>query len=107
MLIRPIIVVKFLAFWTRWIFPKEFRNPETFSNLEKALDLLDKNPSYYETQYDSQITLVKLTGGISLLIFSYRSVWFFQVDDELINNSSWLVDIVLLVKDYKQNVCQN
>jgi hypothetical protein len=68
-LIRPIIVVKFLAFWTRWIFPKEFRNPETFSNLEKALDLLDKNPSHYETQYDSQITLVKFTGGISLLIF--------------------------------------
>jgi hypothetical protein len=67
-LVRPIIVVKILYLWPKFIFPKVFRDKKILSKLEKSLDLLYNYPEYYETQFENQILILRLTGVISILM---------------------------------------
>jgi hypothetical protein len=67
-LVHPIIVVKILYLWPKFIFPKVFRDKKILSKLEKSLDLLYNYPEYYETQFENQILILRLTGVISILM---------------------------------------
>jgi hypothetical protein len=68
-LIRPIIVVRLLYVWPKFIYPKLFRDKKILSKLEKSLNLLDKDQELYKDQNNSQIMIIRLTGIVSLLMF--------------------------------------
>ena len=71
--IHPLIIVKLLYLWPKYIFPKIFLEEKFLSNFKKNLNILNNAPKLYENQNRSQVFIIRIT-GIASLFMSFLSI---------------------------------
>jgi hypothetical protein len=66
--ISPIIVIKLLMRWPKFIFPKLFQEEELRPTTQKALELIDTNPKEYKKNFWHQLLMIRIGGCVGLLM---------------------------------------
>lgn len=62
----PLSALKFLMLWPRFL--KKYLNLNFSSKGDEILKLLDENPTSYHERYKGQLDLLRVTGGVAILI---------------------------------------
>lgn len=66
--VYPMIIIKILMYWPKFIFSKLYREDELRPKTRLALDLIDKDPETYASRFWPQVWSIRVSGVILLLM---------------------------------------
>jgi hypothetical protein len=69
--LSPCHLIKLLARWNKYVFPKIFRSRYEYSDVSNIIELLENEPSRFKKKYSKQLLVIRLSGIMAIIMFSF------------------------------------